>query len=72
VLYLKTGRRDRGVESFEKCIQVAPEFDQAYLNLARVHALEGDTEKARAVLRDLLKYHPDHAVAQRALAELEQ
>jgi len=37
-----------------------------------VHALEGDTEKARAVLRDLLKHHPDHAVAQRALAELEQ
>ena len=72
VLYLKTGRRDRGVESFEKCIRVAPEFDQAYLNLARVHALEGDTEKARAVLRDLLKHHPDHAVAQRALAELEQ
>jgi tetratricopeptide (TPR) repeat protein len=70
VLYLRTGRRDQAVASFEECIRVAPAFDQSYLNLARVHALEGEPEKARNVLRDLLKQHPDHAQAQKALAEL--
>jgi tetratricopeptide (TPR) repeat protein len=70
VLYLRTGRRDQAVASFEECIRVAPAFDQSYLNLARVHALEGEPEKARSVLRDLLKQHPDHAQAQKALAEL--
>ncbi len=70
VLYLRTGRRDQAVASFEECIRVAPAFDQSYLNLARVHAIEGEPEKARNVLRDLLKQHPDHAQAQKALAEL--
>ncbi len=41
VLYLVTHRRDEAVASFEQCIRVAPAFDQAYLNLARVYALEG-------------------------------
>jgi Flp pilus assembly protein TadD/peroxiredoxin len=72
VLYLRTGRRDQAVASFEESIRVAPGFDQAYLNLARVHALEGNRGKAREVLRELLKQHPDHALAQKALGELGQ
>ena len=72
VLYLRIGRRDDGVASFEECIRVAPEFDQAYLNLARVHVLEGDPGKARAVLTELLQQHPGHVAAQNALAELPQ
>ena len=70
VLYLRTRRRDEAVASFEKCIRVAPGFDQSYLNLARVFAIEGDTEKARSVLRALLAEHPDDAAAQQALAQL--
>lgn len=72
VLYLVTQRRDQAVESFEKCIRVAPAFDQAYLNLARVYALEGARDKARSVLLDLLKQHPDHPQAKRALEQLQQ
>jgi tetratricopeptide (TPR) repeat protein/peroxiredoxin len=72
VLYLRTAGRDEAVASFEECIRVAPAFDQAYLNLAKVHALEGQPEKARSVLRDLLKQHPDHVQAQNALRELGQ
>ena len=63
VLYLNTQRRDQAVASFEECIRVAPAFDQAYLNLARVYALEGTRDKARDVLLDLLKQHPDHPQA---------
>ena len=70
VLFLRTRRRDEAVAQFEKCIRVAPAFDQSYLNLARVYSLEGDREKARAVLLDLLKQHPGHALAQKALDEL--
>ena len=70
ILYLRTGRRDQAVSSFEECIRLAPSFDQSYLNLARVHAIEGHPDQAREVLRNLLKQHPDHAQAQKALAEL--
>jgi tetratricopeptide (TPR) repeat protein len=72
VLYLVTQRRDQAVESFEKCIQVAPGFDQAYLNLARVYALEGARDKARIVLLDLLRQHPDHPQAKQVLEQLQQ
>jgi tetratricopeptide (TPR) repeat protein len=72
ILYLRTERRDEAIHSFEECIRVAPTFDQPYLNLARVYALEDHPGKARAVLLDLLKQHPDHALAQKALQELPQ
>jgi len=70
VLYLRTRRRDEAVASFEECIRVAPAFDQSYLNLARVHALEGAPDKARSVLLELLKQHPDHAQAKKMIEEL--
>jgi tetratricopeptide (TPR) repeat protein len=70
VLYLVTERRDQAVASFEQCIRVVPAFDQAYLNLARVYALEGARDKARNVLLDLLKQHPDHPQAKQALEQL--
>jgi tetratricopeptide (TPR) repeat protein/peroxiredoxin len=72
VLYLRTQRRDEAVASFEACIRVAPTFDQAYLNLARVYVLEGAPDKARAVLLQLLKQHPDHAQAKSMLQQLPQ
>jgi tetratricopeptide (TPR) repeat protein len=72
VLYLRTQRRDEAVASFEECIRVAPAFDQSYLNLARVYTIEGAPDKARAVLLELLKQHPDHASAQKMLEALPQ
>jgi tetratricopeptide (TPR) repeat protein len=71
VLYLVTRRRDEAVQSFEQCIRVARGFDQAYLNLARVYALEGARDKARVVLLDLLKQHPDHAQGKQMLEQLQ-
>jgi tetratricopeptide (TPR) repeat protein len=72
VLYLRTQQRDQAVATFEQCIRVVPAFDQSYLNLARVYILEGSPDKARTVLLDLLKQHPDHAQAKKMLAELRQ
>jgi len=71
ILYLRTQRRDEAVAAFEECIRVAPSFDQAYLNLARVYNLEAVPEKARTVLLELLKQHPDHAQAQSMLKQLQ-
>jgi tetratricopeptide (TPR) repeat protein/peroxiredoxin len=72
VLYLRTERPQEAVKSFQECIRVAPQFDQAYLNLARVYALEGERDKARSVLLDLLKQHPDDAQARQLLGQLQQ
>jgi tetratricopeptide (TPR) repeat protein len=70
VLYLRTGRRDQAVASFEECIRTSPSFDQSYMNLARVYALEDSPEKARGVLIELLRQHPGHVQAERALEQL--
>ena len=70
VLYLRTRQRDEAVRDFEECIRVAPGFDQSYLNLARVYSIEGDPDKARGVLLELLKQQPKHAQAQKMLEEL--
>jgi Flp pilus assembly protein TadD len=70
VLYLRTKRRDDAVATFVECIRVAPAFDQAYMNLARVYAIEGASDKAREVLMALLKQHPEHPQAQKALEQL--
>lgn len=72
VLYLRTKRRNEAVASFEECIRVAPTFDQSYLNLARVYSVEGAPDKARVVLLDLLKQHPENASAQKMIEQLPQ
>lgn len=70
ILYLRTHRRDQAVASFEACIRVAPQFDQSYLNLARVYAIEDATEKARAVLLELLKQSPENKQAKTMMEQL--
>jgi len=72
ILYLRTRRPEEAIRSFEQSIRVAPAYDQAYLNLARVYAIEDEREKAKAVLLELLKQHPDHAQAKDELKQLEQ
>jgi len=72
ILYLRTRRPAEAIQSFEQSIRVAPAYDQAYLNLARVYVIEGDREKAKAVLEALLRQHPDHAQAKDGLRQLEQ
>jgi len=71
ILYLHTRRPTEAIQSFEQSIRVAPAYDQAYLNLARVYAIEGDREKAKSILQELLKQHPDHAQATEMLRQLE-
>ena len=71
ILSLRRNHPEQAVANFEECIRVAPAFDQAYLNLARVYVIQGTPDKARTVLLDLLKQHPDHALAKSMLGQLE-
>ena len=72
ILYLRTQQTAQAVANFEECIRVAPDFDRAYLSLARVYSLENQPEKARTVLLQLLKRHPDQPQALQLLNELRQ
>ena len=58
-------------EQFKSGIQVAPEFDQSYLNLARLYLLRNDKEKAKAALLDLLRLQPQNLGAKQALEMLQ-
>jgi hypothetical protein len=49
---------------------VAPDFDQCYINLAKVFAQRSDMDRAADTLRELLRRHPDHALAKRMLDEI--
>ncbi len=55
---------------FKTCIQAAPNFDQSYLNLARLYVMQKDKEKARRMLLELLRVQPQHRGAQQALEML--
>ena len=48
-----------------------PEFDQSYLNLARLYAMRNDKEKAKEVLLDLLRVQPQNQNARQALEMLQ-
>ena len=70
VLYVRQNNYALAEDKFKTCIQVAPNFDQAYLNLARVYVLLNDKEKAREALQALLRQQPQHQIARQALEML--
>jgi tetratricopeptide (TPR) repeat protein len=70
VLFVREKNYSTAEDKFKTCIRVAPNFDQAYLNLARLYAILNDKEKAREVLQALLHLQPQHKVAQQALEML--
>jgi tetratricopeptide (TPR) repeat protein len=72
VLYVRTNRRAEAGRVFADCIAGNPDYDQCYLNLVKLLVVEGDTEKAKTILRQLLGRLPDHALAKRMLAELDK
>ena len=58
VLFVRGQNFARAEEQFKAGIRVAPQFDQPYLNLARLYAMQNDRQKAREVLLDLLRVQP--------------
>ena len=70
VLLVQERRYPEAEERFKTCIAVAPTFDQAYLNLARLYAMLNDNDKAKKILFALLQQQPQHKLAQQALEML--
>ena len=67
---MQVHRNQEAEQQFRKCVQQAPDFDQAYLNLARLYAVLNEKEKAQAVLKELLARQPQHKMAQQMLQML--
>ncbi len=70
VLYAQTQKFQDAIAAFQYGLEVAPEDEMMYLNLARVYVRLGERGKAREVLQRLLARKPDSSVARKALQEL--
>ena len=70
VLLVQAQRYLDAEQQFKTCIGVGANFDQAYLNLARLYVLMNDKQKAKEVLLSLLRQQPQHKMAQQALEML--
>jgi Flp pilus assembly protein TadD len=70
VLFVHEQEYVKAEEQFKTCIRIVPSFDQSYLNLARLYALQNDREKAKEVLQDLLRIQPQNSNAKEALEAL--
>jgi Flp pilus assembly protein TadD len=71
VLFVRERRNSDAEERFKTCIRVAPNFDQAYLNLAHLYVILEEKQKAKEVLLALLRQQPLNDVAQKELQMLQ-
>lgn len=49
--YRDSGRHDEAIQRFRECIEAAPHYGAAYLNLGELLKAKGDLEEARRVLK---------------------
>ena len=71
MLFVREQDYSKAEEQFKTCMRVAPNFDQSYINLARLYAMQNDKEKAREVLQELLRIQPQNTGAKQALEMLQ-
>jgi thioredoxin-like negative regulator of GroEL len=62
---------NNAISAFRYGIQVAPDEDDLYLNLARTYVTMGERDKARNVIGQWLKRKPESHMALQALRALE-
>jgi superkiller protein 3 len=70
VLYMQIQKVNDAIAAFRYGIEVVPDEETSYLNLARVYARAGDRAKAREILRQLMARKPSSAAGAKALHEL--
>jgi type IV pilus assembly protein PilF len=70
VLYVRMQKIQDAIAAFRYGIEVAPDEEIFYLNLARAYAASGDRAKARAILEQLLDRQPGNVEAKKGLSEL--
>jgi tetratricopeptide (TPR) repeat protein len=70
ILFVEMQDYSKAEEQFKTCIRLIPNFDQSYLNLARLYAMRNERERARDVLQELLRIQPQNAGARQILEML--
>jgi tetratricopeptide (TPR) repeat protein len=71
-VYVRLGQTKDAIAAFRYGIEVVPDNELLYLNLAGVYWSFGSSERAREILERLLARKPDSIGARRALQELEK
>ena len=67
VLYMRMQKPQDAIAAFRYGIQVAPDDETAYVNLARVYVVSGDRAKARETLQQLISRRPDSTAARKGI-----
>ena len=70
-LYAMSGKPKEAIAALRYGIQVAPDNESLYFDLANVYAGSNDKEAARSVIELLLEREPGSGNARKALRELE-
>ncbi|HZT30641.1 MAG TPA: FG-GAP-like repeat-containing protein [Bryobacteraceae bacterium] len=70
VLYMRMQKPRDAIAAFRYGMEVAPDEEVFYLNLARAYVATGDRAKARDILQQLLTRRPDSTMGKKGLAEL--
>jgi tetratricopeptide (TPR) repeat protein len=67
---LQMGQAQEALGWFEKCRQIAPDFDRPFINSAMIYNGSGQAAMARRVLEEFLTRHPDNADVRNALDKM--
>jgi Flp pilus assembly protein TadD len=70
IVYWRTQDLENAIRAFQECIRVSPDFDEPYLNLAKLYVATGKRTLAREILQQLLARVPGNSLARKALEEL--
>ena len=68
---LRAGDTQSATRDFEQCIQLAPDFDRPYLNMAAVLFNSGHLQQAHDLLASYLQKHPDNQEVKDVLAQVD-
>ena len=71
MLLVEAGQDEQAAQAFQAAIQLAPDFAEAYANLAAIRARQSKMEQAVALAREAARHAPDSARYQEALAGYE-
>lgn len=72
VRYLSEGNYEEAIIAFNAAIEIDPKRAEAYIGLADAYEAQGDVERARQVLEDVLAVVSDPDMIRSRLAELEE
>lgn len=67
----KANRLAEAVPYYNQVIKLAPNNEDAYLNLAQVYTQQGNYDKARSILNDAKGLFPDNQMVKKQLASLD-